>query len=141
MKKKIIYINQQVNETIASDSVSVPDGAGAAPVEVDPGVSGKKKGDDGVVTDSVPVPNITVLAPLVSAVFEVSEISVADSSVPIDQCAHMDVTPVMGADLVADVPVSNPKTVAAGIIKEAVIDCSTVIINSDVVFWCTVWFE
>ncbi|KAL5805102.1 hypothetical protein ACOSQ3_031902 [Xanthoceras sorbifolium] len=115
---------------VASDAVSVPDGAGAAPVEVGPGVSGKKKGDDGVVTDSVPVPNITVLAPLVSAV---SEILVADSSVPIDQCAHMDVTPVMGADLVADLPMSDPKTVAAGIIKEAVMDCSTVIINSDVV--------
>ncbi|KAL5796530.1 hypothetical protein ACOSQ2_001350 [Xanthoceras sorbifolium] len=114
------------------DSVSVPGGVGAAPVEVDPGVSGKKKGDDDVVTDSVPVPNITVLAPLVSAVSEVSEISVADSSVPIDQCAHMDFTPIMGADLVADLPVSDPKTVAAGIIKEAVMDCSTIIINSDV---------
>ncbi|KAL5863845.1 hypothetical protein ACOSQ3_001359 [Xanthoceras sorbifolium] len=104
---------------VASDSVSVPGGVGTAPVEVDPGVSGKKKGDDGVVTDSVPVPNITVLAPLVSTVSEVSKISVADSSVPIDQCAHMDFTPVMGADLVVDLPVSDPKTVVAGIIKEA----------------------
>ncbi|KAL5812998.1 hypothetical protein ACOSQ3_027948 [Xanthoceras sorbifolium] len=104
---------------VASDSVSVPGGVGTAPVEVDLGVSGKKKGDDSVVTDSVPVPNSTVLAPLVSAVSEVSEISVADSSVPIDQCAHMDFTPVLSADLVADLPVSDPKTVAADIIKEA----------------------
>ncbi|KAL5858549.1 hypothetical protein ACOSQ3_006007 [Xanthoceras sorbifolium] len=117
---------------VASDSVSVPGGVGTAPVEVDLGVSGKKKGDDSVVTDSVPVPNSTVLAPLVSAVSEVSEISVADSSVPIDQCAHMDFTPVLSADLVADLPVSDPKTVAADIIKEAVMDCSTIIINSDV---------
>ncbi|KAL5806103.1 hypothetical protein ACOSQ4_028836 [Xanthoceras sorbifolium] len=104
---------------VASDSVSVPGGVGTAPVEVDLGVSGKKKGDDSVVTDSVPVPNSTVLAPLVSAVSEVSKISVADSSVPIDQCAHMDFTPVLSADLVADLPVSDPKTVAADIIKEA----------------------
>ncbi|KAL5819660.1 hypothetical protein ACOSQ4_023502 [Xanthoceras sorbifolium] len=84
---------------VASNSVSVPGGVGTAPIEVDPGVSGKKKGDDGVVTDSVPVPNITVLAPLVSAVSEVFKISVADSSVPIDQCAHMDFTPVLSADV------------------------------------------
>ncbi|KAH7554328.1 hypothetical protein JRO89_XS12G0165100 [Xanthoceras sorbifolium] len=126
------FLRNSSSGPVASDSVSVPGGVGTAPVEVDLGVSGKKKGDDSVVTDSVPVPNSTVLAPLVSAVSEVSKISVADSSVPIDQCAHMDFTPVLSADLVADLPVSDPKTVAADIIKEAVIDCSTIIINSDV---------
>ncbi|KAL5821844.1 hypothetical protein ACOSQ3_023726 [Xanthoceras sorbifolium] len=131
-KQKTTLLKQIGRKPLASDSVSVPGGVGTAPVEVDLGVSGKKKGDDSVVTDSVPVPNSTVLAPLVSAVSEVSEISVADSSVPIDQCAHMDFTPVLSADLVADLPVSDPKTVAADIIKEAVIDCSTIIINSDV---------
>ncbi|KAL5829524.1 hypothetical protein ACOSQ3_018992 [Xanthoceras sorbifolium] len=114
-----LFLRNSSPGPVASDSVSVPGGVGTAPVEVDLGVSGKKKGDDSVVTDSVPVPNSTVLAPLVSAVSEVSEISVADSSVPIDQCAHMDFTPVLSADLVTDLPVSDPKTVAADIIKEA----------------------
>ncbi|KAL5839078.1 hypothetical protein ACOSQ4_011686 [Xanthoceras sorbifolium] len=94
------FLRNSSSGPVASDSVSVPGGVGTAPVEVDLGVSGKKKGDDSVVTDSVPVPNSTVLAPLVSAVSEVSEISVAD--------------------------------IAADIIKEAVMDCSTIIINSDV---------